>query len=157
PSTARASASRTSRMISWTLMPARSPRGLRSLLDDRFAQCDRDGLRAVVGLELGEDVPHVALDGLLADEELLGHVGVRHAVSQQLQDLALAAGDQALPRELEQRGCKGRINEVLTACNTIDGAHDGVVAALLEHVAAGSRLAAALQQVALGVCGEEDD
>ena len=36
------------------------------LADDRLAQGDRDRLRAGVGLELGQDVANVALDGLLA-------------------------------------------------------------------------------------------
>ena len=45
-----------------------------------------------VRLELGEDVPHVALHGLLADEESLCGVCVRHPVREQLQDLALARG-----------------------------------------------------------------
>jgi nitrate/nitrite-specific signal transduction histidine kinase len=45
---------------------------------------------AGVRLELGQDVTLVALDRLLADEQLGGHVRVRHAVREQLQDLALA-------------------------------------------------------------------
>ena len=40
------------------------------LVDDRIANRDRDRVRAGVGLELGEDMPYVALHRLLADEEL---------------------------------------------------------------------------------------
>ena len=42
----------------------------RALVDDRVAQRDGDRLRPRVGLELREDVAHVALHGLLGDEEL---------------------------------------------------------------------------------------
>src|SRR6266404_9333053 len=59
------------------------------LVDDRVAEGDRDSMRPGVCLELGEDVADVALHGLLADEQPLRDVGVRHAVSEQLQDLAL--------------------------------------------------------------------
>src|SRR5947207_15902387 len=64
-----------------------------ALVDDRFAKRNRHRLRPRVSLELGEDVPDVALDGLLADEELRSHVLIRHAVREQLQDLPLAAGE----------------------------------------------------------------
>ena len=72
----------------------------------------------------------MALDRLLADEQLLRDVRVGHAVGQQLQDLALAARDQALTRELEQGRGKGGIDEVLAARDAVDGAHDRVVARL---------------------------
>src|SRR5712691_5612652 len=55
------------------------------LVDDRFAQRDRDGVCTRVGFELRENVAHVALHGLLADEELGCDVGVRHAVGEQLE------------------------------------------------------------------------
>src|SRR5262249_61858131 len=64
-----------------------------ALVDDRFAKRNSHRLRPRVSLELGEDVPDVALDGLLADEELGSHVLIRHAVREQLQDLPLAAGE----------------------------------------------------------------
>src|SRR5436305_8080121 len=59
-------------------------------VNHRLAQGDRDRLGAGVGLQLREDVPDVALDRLLRDEEPLGDIAVREAVGQQLQDLALA-------------------------------------------------------------------
>src|SRR3989442_15994178 len=63
-----------------------------ALVDDRFAKRNRNRLRPRIRLELGEDVPDVALHGLLADEELRGHVLVRHPIREQLEDLPLAAG-----------------------------------------------------------------
>src|SRR5439155_5987617 len=68
-------------------------------VDDRLAKRDRDGVRPGVRLELREDVPHVALHGLLADEELLRDVRVRHPVGEQLEDLALASGQHLLAGE----------------------------------------------------------
>src|SRR5207302_7564088 len=67
-----------------------------ALVDDRFAKRNRHRLRPRVRLELGQDVPDVTLDGLLADEELRGHVLVRHPVGEELQDLALAAGEHVV-------------------------------------------------------------
>src|SRR5439155_7913684 len=67
-----------------------------ALVDDRFAKRNRDGMRSRVCLELGEDVAHVALDGLLADEEPAGDVGVRHSVGEGLEDLPLAGGEHLL-------------------------------------------------------------
>ena len=66
--TARAAAARPARRRS--AGRGRRRRATWALVDDRFAQRDRDGLRAGVGLELGQDVADVALDGLLRDEEL---------------------------------------------------------------------------------------
>src|SRR5438067_1752089 len=61
-------------------------------VDDRFAKRNRDRVRARVSFELREDVAHVALDRLLADEEAPGHICVGHSVREQLQDLALPSG-----------------------------------------------------------------
>src|SRR5215210_2032826 len=66
----------------------RTPRAPK-LVDDRIAERDGDGMGAGVRLQLGEDVPHVALHRLLRDEEALGDVGVRHAVGEKLEDLPL--------------------------------------------------------------------
>ena len=68
---------------------ASAARRVRSI-DHRVAQRDRDRLRPGLRLELREDVAHVALHRLLGDEELGGHVRVRVAVGEQLQDLPLA-------------------------------------------------------------------
>jgi hypothetical protein len=65
-------------------------RGGRCSIDHRLAERDGDRLGAGLRLELREDVAHVALHGLLRDEELLRDVGVRHAVGEELQDLSLA-------------------------------------------------------------------
>src|SRR5438874_1063245 len=80
PSTARIAASATA--------PTSSP----ALVDDRFAKPNRDRVRARVSFELREDVAHVALDRLLADEEAPGHICIGHSVREQLQDLALPSG-----------------------------------------------------------------
>ena len=78
--------------------PTRSPGSPRRLLiDDGFAKRDRDGMGAGVGLELGEDVTHVALDRLLRDEEPGGDVRVRHAVRKKLEDLATASNIELKP------------------------------------------------------------
>src|SRR6476620_7165144 len=54
----------------------------RVLVDDRVTKSNRDGVRARIGLELREDVTHVALHGLLADEQAPGNVRVRHSVGE---------------------------------------------------------------------------
>src|SRR5438093_12691299 len=72
------------------------------LVDDGLAKRDRDGMGARVCLELGEDVADVALHCLLADEEPRRDVGVRHAVGEQLEDLALALGEHLLALAREQ-------------------------------------------------------
>ena len=72
------------------LREERSLRLVHRSVDHGLAERDRDRLRARVGFELREDVPHVALHGLLADEELGCDVRIRHAVGEELQDLPLA-------------------------------------------------------------------
>src|SRR4051795_6638595 len=62
--------------------------GIDQTMADRVAG-DRD---AVLEAELDEDVGPVALDGLLADDELLGDLAARAAVRDQRDDLALARG-----------------------------------------------------------------
>src|SRR5438552_11153517 len=75
---------------------ARAPGSAGLLVDDGLSEGDGDCMRTGIRLQLREDMPYVALDGLLADEELRGHVGVRHPVGQELQDLALARGQHVL-------------------------------------------------------------
>src|SRR2546423_8646675 len=82
-----------------------------ALIDDRVAKRNRNRVRPRVRLELRENVPHVALDGLLADEKPRGDVRVRHPVGEQLQDLALAAGEHLVPRVAEVRRHQCLIDE----------------------------------------------
>src|SRR5205823_13996133 len=63
-----------------------------TLIDNRVAKRNRNRVRPRVRLELREDVPHVALDRLLADEEPRGDVRLGHPVGEQLPDLTPAAG-----------------------------------------------------------------
>src|SRR5207247_8128791 len=97
---------------------------------------DRDRVRPRVRLELGEDVPHVALYGLLADEESLRGVRVRHTVCEQLQDLALARREHFLAvLAAEERGHQRRIDEAVSAGDLLDRAHERLVGRFLEDVA----------------------
>src|SRR5947209_7059791 len=95
------------------------------LIDDRFAQRDRDGLRPRVRLELREDVAHVALHGLLADEELRRDVGVRHPVGEELEDLPLPRREHVvLVLAHEERGHQGRVDVALAARDLLDRAEE---------------------------------
>ena len=130
--------------------------GRQSIIASRKRDCDR--LRARVGFELREDVPHVALHRLLADEELRGDVGVRHPVREQLQDLALARGeDVGLALSGDELGHEAGIDERLTGCDLLDRAQERLVRRFLEDVAARTRLEPALEQRALAVRGEDED
>src|SRR5581483_9251015 len=132
----------------------RSSTGL--LVDDRFAQCDRDGMRARIRLELRQDVTDVALHRLLRDEELLGHIGVRHPVREQLEDLALARREHlALVACGEELGHQRRVDVRLALGNLLDRPHESVVRRLLEDVALRTRLEAACEERPFGVGGED--
>src|SRR3954469_15407186 len=52
-----------------------------------------DGLHPGVQLELLQDVPHVVLHGVLADEQPLGDLPVVQALGDQLEDLELTLGE----------------------------------------------------------------
>src|SRR3954469_25640613 len=99
-----------------------------SSVNDRFAERDRDCVRAGVRLELGEDVTYVALDRLLRDEELLRDVAVRHAVGEELQDLALPSG-QHVARVLagEERRHQRRVDVALALGDLLDRADERLV------------------------------
>src|SRR4051794_27685847 len=116
------------------------------LIDDRVAKRNRNGVRPRVRLELGEDVPHVALDGLLADEEARGDVGVRHPVREELQDLALAAGQHLVARVAEEGRHQGRVDEAVARNDLVDRLQQRLVRRLLEDVALGPGLEAAAEQ-----------
>ena len=58
----------------------------------------RGGLGPAAQAELGEDVADVVLDGLAADVEALGDLGVGQAVAEQVEHLGLALGQQAAAR-----------------------------------------------------------
>src|SRR4029077_16751335 len=128
-----------------------------ALVDDRFAKRNSHRVRACVGLELREDVPHVALDGLLADEELRRDIGVRHAVREQLEDLALARGEHVLALAGQERGHQRRVDVPLSGDDLFDRPQQSLVWRLLEDVALRARLEAAAQEAALAERGEDED
>src|SRR5919106_5797155 len=75
------------------------------LVDDAAAEADGDRVRAAAGLELRQQVPDVALDGLLGEEEPLADLAVHEAVRDQLKHLDLA--HRGLLLELSERGAEG--------------------------------------------------
>src|SRR4051794_2521238 len=127
-----------------------------SSVNDRFAQGDRDGVSSSVGLELREDVPNVALHGLLRDEESPGNIRVRHPVGEELQDLSLARGEHVglvLARE-ERRHQRG-VDVALALRNLLDRAHERLVRGLLEDVALRARLQPTSEKRPLRVRSED--
>src|SRR5215813_10333300 len=129
-----------------------------ALVDDRFAKRNRHRLRARVCLELREDVPDVALDGLLADEELRCNVLVGHSVREQLQDLALAAREHlVLVLAGQERRHECGIDVALAGRDLLDRAQQRLVGRLLEDVALRSRLEPTAEQRALAVRREDQD
>src|SRR3954451_22701042 len=139
-----------------TVAATRKPGTFFRLIDDRVAESDRNGMGARVGLELGEDVPNVALHRLLADEEAGGDIGVRHAVGEQLQDLALALRQHFLALAREEGGHEGRIDVALAACDLLDGAQESLVRGLFQDVALRTGLEPAAEEAALAVRGEDE-
>src|ERR671931_359337 len=123
-------------------------------VDDRVAKRNRDRVRPSVRLELGEDVPDVALDRLLADEEPCRDVCIRHPVREELQDLALPPREHLVARVAEERGHQCRIDEALASDDLVDRLQQRLVRRLLEDVALGARLKAAPEQAPLAVGGE---
>src|ERR671915_126681 len=161
-SSSRSRASSSSRAFSATSdsrwlasAPATSSSGIRSV-DDRFAKSDCDGMSPGVCLELGEDVPDVALHRLLTDEEPGGDVRVGHAVGEQLQDLALALGQHLLPLAREESRHEGGVHVALPTGHLLDGAEERLMRRFLEDVSLGTRFQAAAEQAALAV-GREDE
>src|SRR5271169_6551566 len=127
-----------------------------ALVDDRVAQRDRDRVRAGVSLELREDMPHVALHRLLADEELRGHVGVGHAVGEKLEDLPLPPGEHVILVLAGEEGRhQGRVDVALAAGDLLDRPQQRLVRRLLEDVALRARLEAAAEEAALAVRRED--
>ena len=112
--------------------------------------------RAAVGFQLGQDVPHMALDGLLADEQLGSRVRIRHPVGEQLQDLPLAAGEHV---RLVLAGDEGRhqrrVDEALAGGDLLDRAEERGVRRLLEDVARAPDSRPRPRRRALAVGGED--
>ena len=81
-----------------------------------------------------------------------GDVGVGHAVGEELQDLALARGEDvaAVPARRERRD-QGRVDERLAGRDLLDRAQQRLVRRLLEDVALRARLEPALR-AALARC-----
>src|SRR6185295_20160330 len=100
-----------------TVAATRIPGRFFALIDDRLAESDRNGMGARVGLELGEDVPHVALHRLLADEEAGGDIGVRHAVGGRLQGLTFRLRQHLRALAREEGGHEGRVDVAFAACD----------------------------------------
>src|SRR5882762_508442 len=89
----------TTALYETTTARARSSRELanRVLLQEAAVVDVQRGLRAVGELELAEDVRDVCLHGALADPQRRGDLLVRAAARHELQDLALARGEVAVP------------------------------------------------------------
>src|ERR1044072_399604 len=136
---------------------ATTPTSRAALVDDRVAKRNRHGMRAGVGLELREDVPHVALHGLLADAKAAGDVRIRHPVGQELQDLALTGGQHLLAVAGEEGGHQRRVDEAFAGDDLLDRLQQGLVRRLLEDVALRARLEAAAEEAALAVRREDED
>jgi hypothetical protein len=89
-----------------------------------------------VDLELFDDVSHMPLDGVVRDDETIGHRGCVQAVSEQVQDLELAGRERcekpgsftcfasADPLPGDGLGEKSGRNEHLTARRQADGFDD---------------------------------
>src|ERR671935_275125 len=129
----------------------------RRLVDDRVAKRNRHGMRARVRFELREDVPHVALHGLLADEEPPGHVRVRHPVGEELEDLPLPRSQHLLAVSGEEGRHQGGVDEALPGHDLLDRLQERLVRRLLEDVALRARLQAPAEQAPLAVRGEDQD
>src|SRR6266511_1969054 len=66
-------------------------------------------------------------------------VGVRHAVREQLENLALACREHVLPvLAAEERRHQGGIDETVAVGNLLDRAHERLVRRLLEDVTLGA-------------------
>src|SRR4051794_41924540 len=91
-----------------TVAATRKPGTFFRLIDDRLAESDRNGMGARVGLELGEDVPNVALHRLLADEEAGGDNGLRPSRREEPADLAPAPRQHPPPPPRGGGGREGR-------------------------------------------------
>ena len=87
-------------------------------------------------------------------KSLRGDVGVRHAVGQELQDLALARGEHVLAFLRQERGHERRVDVAVAAGHLLDGAHQRLVRSLLQDVALGAGFEAAREEAALAVGGE---
>src|SRR5512132_1887980 len=89
--------------------------GLDETAADRVArQCD-----AVAQAELEQDVRAVSLDRLFADDEGLGDLAARVAVSDQLDDLAFAPGQRVLGRAAAVLATPEEISHVRRHCRGI--------------------------------------
>src|SRR5262245_31697028 len=139
-----------------TAASANAPTRKPPLVDDRFAKRNRHRLRPRVSLELGEDVPDVALDGLLADEELGSNILIRHAVREQLEDLPLAAGQHVvLVLAGQERRHQRGIDVAFARRHLLDRAQQRLVRRLLEYVTLRARFQAAPEQRAFAVRRED--
>jgi hypothetical protein len=75
----------------------------RRLVDQAAAEADSDRVRAAASLELREEVPDMALDRLLGEEEPDADLAVHEPVGDQLQHLDLPGG-RLLLQLLKRRG-----------------------------------------------------
>src|SRR6266545_447336 len=158
----------TGRLYSGGRLPRRggssNARRLHDLVPDGVAH----HLRAVVQVELVQDVADVELDRVLAHSELAGELAVRgDPLDQELQDLALAFGQRV--RIVGLRGRLGRPGELqeelagedrrqarLAPADPFEKGEELVRFEVLEQVALRSRLDR-LEQLGVFVRGGEDD
>ena len=123
-----------------------------------------DGLGAVAGADLGEDVVDVALDRGGGDHEALGDLGVGQALGDQGQDLDLARGEVVGRVRGRGGGVDGGQDVVLDRgvqrrLAAGDGSHGGadlVGARVLGQVAAGAGAQRAEHARVVGVGGQRD-
>jgi signal transduction histidine kinase len=128
---------------------------VRSLLQRRAV--DR-GLGAAFETELGQQRRDVVLDGLLGEEHALADLAVGEALGDELEGLALLAGEFGEPRvlggwvaqALEHLRRDAGVEQRAAAADGADGLHEVVAADLLEDVAGGAREDRVEQRVVVG-------
>src|SRR4051794_1563755 len=120
---------------------------------------ERDGVDAVAGLELADDVAHVGADRLDGDVQLVGDRLGREALGHVVHDLALAGregGDLRRRARREQDAVEAGVDVRAPRGDALDGADELCHRTGLERIAARARVEAAVEQLGVAVARVED-
>ena len=151
------------RPVRWVTYRKSATSGLRIVVLAALGQAGRvrGGFGAAAHAQLGQQVGHVVLDGLLGQEELLADLAVGHTLGDEIEDAALLVGEtgelvrvRRVAQPLEHSGGQRRVEERLAAADSADAVDEVGAAHLLQHVAGGARHDRAEQGLVVGEGGQ---
>src|ERR1700677_810053 len=131
--------------------------GVRLELDDAALQADGDGVGAVVGIELGQNIFDVGLDGFFGDGEPIGDDFIGVTGGNQAKDFDFARGELVVGGVIGEFGGDFWRDAFVSGMDGADGIEQFAMQQTFQQIRAGAGFESADDLDVTGVGGEGDE